>query len=97
MGEASSLHKAGLVCFLQQLLCERHEAGVLHQAPPLGHLSSQCLASFLPRRLQSLGEGGMALGQRRCQIPDALSQLLPGRDAVYLQGNKFEPLPLMPD
>lgn len=87
MSLASSLHKAGLVCFLQQLLCERHEARVLHQAPSLCHLSSQCLTSFLPRRLQSLGERSMALGQSSRQIPDALSQLLSGRHAVYLVTN----------
>lgn len=85
VGEASGLHEAGLVRFLQQLLRERHEAGVLHQAPPLRHLRRQRFASFLPRRLQGLGEGGVALCQRRRQIPDALSQLLSGGDAVHLQ------------
>lgn len=78
VGEASGLNKAGLVRFLQQLLRERHEACVLHHAPPLRHLRRQRLPSFLPRRLQGLGEGGMALGQRRRQISDALSQLLSG-------------------
>lgn len=84
MREPSGLHEAGLVRLLQQLLGERHEAGVLHQAPPLRHLRRQRFPSFLPRRLQGLGEGGVALGQRRRQIPDALSQLLSGRDAVHL-------------
>lgn len=87
MSLARRLHKAGLVCFFQQLLSERHEARVLHQAPSLRHLSSQRLASFLPRRLQSLGERGVALRQSSRQIPDALSQLLPGRHTVYLVMN----------
>lgn len=85
MGEASGLHKAGLVRFLQQLLRERHEPCVLHQAPPLRHLRRQRFASFLPCRFQGLGERGVALCQRRRQIPDALSQLLSGRDAVHLR------------
>lgn len=85
MGEASGLHEARLVRFLQQLLREGHEAGVLHEAPPLRHLRRQRFTSFLTRRLQGLGEGGVALCQRRRQISDALSQLLPGRDAVHLR------------
>lgn len=87
MSLASRLHKAGLVCFFKQLLSERHEARVLHQAPSLRHLSSQRFASFLPRRLQSLRERSVALGQSSRQIPDALSQLLPGRHTVYLVMN----------
>lgn len=87
---ASCLHKAGLVCLFEQLLCERHEACVFHQAPSLGHLRSQCLTSFLPRRLQSLGERGMALSQSSRQIPDALSQLLSGGHAVYLVVNNTD-------
>lgn len=87
---ASCLHKAGLVCLFEQLLCERHEACVFHQAPSLRHLRGQCLPSFLPRHLQSLGEGGMALGQSGRQIPDALSQLLSGRHAVYLVANNAD-------
>lgn len=88
MGEASGLHKARLVRFLQQLLRERHEARVLHQAPPLRHLRRQRLAPFLPSRLQGLGEGGVALRQRRRQISDALRQLLSGGDAVHLRKPK---------
>lgn len=90
MSLAGSLHKAGLVCFFQQLLGERHEARVLHHAPSLCHLSSQCLTSLLPRRLHSLGERGVAFGQSSRQIPDALSQLLSGRDAVYLAMNNTD-------
>lgn len=85
MGEACGLHEARLVRFLQQLLRERHEAGVLHQAPPLRHLRRQRLAPFLPSRLQGLGEGGVAFCQRRRQISDALGQLLAGGDAVHLR------------
>lgn len=84
MSLASSLHKAGLVCLFQKLLGERHESGVFQQTPSLCHLSRQRLASLLPRRLQSLGERSVTFGQRGRQIPDALSQLLPGRHAVHL-------------
>lgn len=90
MGLASSLHKAGLVCFFQQLLCKRHEPCVFHQGPSFCHLSSQRLATFVSRRLQSLGEGSVALGQSGRQIPDALSQLLSGRHAVYLEMNNTD-------
>lgn len=85
MNVASSLHEAGLVRLLQQLLRERQQAGVLHQAASLRHLSSQRLAALLPRHLQGLGERGVALRQRRREVPDALSQLLSGRHAVHLE------------
>lgn len=84
MSLARSLHEARLVRFFQQLLGERHEPRVFHQATSLRHLSSQRLPSLLPRRLQSLGERSVALGQGGRQIPDALGQLLSGRHAVYL-------------
>ena len=82
---AGSLHKAGLVRFLQQLLCEGHQARVLHQTAPLCHLGSQRLAAPLPRGLQGLGERSVALGQRGRQVPDALGQLLSGGHAVHLR------------
>lgn len=85
MDLTGSLHEAGLVCFFQQLLRERHQARVLHQTASLRHLSSQRLAALLPRHLQGLGERGVALRQRRRQIPDALSQLLPGGHTVHLE------------
>lgn len=78
MSLAGGLHKAGLVRFLQQFLGERHEPCMFHQSPSLRHLCSQRLTTFLPRHLQGLGEGGVALGQSRSQISDALSQLLSG-------------------
>lgn len=84
MNLASGLHKAGLVRFLQQLLRERHQAGVFHQTASLCHLGRQRLAAFLPRGLQGLGERSVALGQSGGQVPDALGQLLPGRHAVHL-------------
>lgn len=84
MNLAGSLHEAGLVGLFQQLLRERHEARVLHQAAPLRHLSGQRLAAFLPRHLQGLGERGVPLRQRRRQVPDALGQLLSGGHAVHL-------------
>lgn len=81
---ASSLHKARLVCFLQQLLGKGHEPRMFHQPPPLRHLSGQRLASLLPGPLQGLGEGSVALGQGGRQIPNALSQLLSGGHTVHL-------------
>jgi len=84
VGLASSLHEAGLVRLFQQLLGERHEPRVLHEAASLRHLSGQRLAALLARRLQSLGVRGVALGQRGRQVPDALSQLLSGGHAVDL-------------
>lgn len=84
MNVASGLHEAGLVRFLQQLLRERHQAGVFHQAASLRHLGRQRLAALLPRGLQGLGERRVAPGQGGGQVPDALGQLLPGRHAVHL-------------
>jgi len=90
MSLASSLHKAGLVWFFQQLLGERHEPCMFHQAPSLRHLSSQCFASFLSRHFQSLGEWGVTLSQSSSQIPDTLSQLLSGWHAVNLVMNNTQ-------
>lgn len=90
MSLARSLHKTGLICFFQQFLRVRHEPSVLQQATSLRHLSSQCLASFLPCPLQSLGERSVTLGESGRQIPDALSQLLSGRHAVYLVRKKHK-------
>lgn len=92
MSLARRLHKARLVCFFQQLLGKRHEPRVFQQTPSLCHLGRQRLASLLPRRLQSLGEGGVALGQSGRQIPDALGQLLSGGHAVHLEMNDTDGL-----
>lgn len=73
MSLARCLNEARLVRLFQHLLGKRHQPGVLHQASPLRDLSRQRLAAFLPRRLQSLSERRMALGQSCRQIPDALS------------------------